>query len=86
MRTRPRHTPRTDCSDDDDATGTSRATGVPLRWMTMSSPAAARSTSCESVPWIEPSDVAEAIRFLVSDRARYMTGTTFVIDAGLLTR
>ena len=38
------------------------------------------------VPWIEPSDVAEAIRFLVSDRARYMTGTTFVIDAGLLTR
>ena len=22
------------------------------------------------VPWIEPSDVAEAVRFLVSDRAR----------------
>ncbi len=38
------------------------------------------------VPWIEPADVAEAVRFLVSDRARYMTGTTFVIDAGLLTR
>ena len=38
------------------------------------------------VPWIEPSDVAEAVRFLVSDRARYMTGTEFVIDAGLLTR
>jgi len=38
------------------------------------------------VPWIEPGDVAEAVRFLVSDRARYMTGTTFVIDAGLLTR
>jgi NAD(P)-dependent dehydrogenase (short-subunit alcohol dehydrogenase family) len=38
------------------------------------------------VPWIEPRDVAEAVRFLVSDRARYMTGTAFVIDAGLLTR
>jgi len=38
------------------------------------------------VPWIEPRDVAEALRFLVSDRARYMTGTAFVIDAGLLTR
>jgi NAD(P)-dependent dehydrogenase (short-subunit alcohol dehydrogenase family) len=38
------------------------------------------------VPWIEPRDVAEALRFLVSDRARYMTGTEFVIDAGLLTR
>jgi SDR family mycofactocin-dependent oxidoreductase len=38
------------------------------------------------VPWVETSDVAEAVRFLVSDRARYMTGTEFVIDAGLLTR
>ena len=38
------------------------------------------------VPWIEASDVAEAVRFLVSDRARYMTGTEFVIDAGLMTR
>ena len=34
------------------------------------------------VPWIEASDVAEAVRFLVTDRARYMTGTEFVIDAG----
>ena len=38
------------------------------------------------MPWIEPSDVAEAVRFLVSDKARYMTGTEFVLDAGLLTR
>ena len=38
------------------------------------------------VPWIEASDVAEAMRFLVSEKARYMTGTEFVIDAGLLTR
>ena len=38
------------------------------------------------VPWIEPADVAEAVRFVVSDRARYMTGTELVIDAGLLTR
>jgi NAD(P)-dependent dehydrogenase (short-subunit alcohol dehydrogenase family) len=38
------------------------------------------------VPWIEASDVAEAVRFLVSAKARYLTGTEFVIDAGLLTR
>jgi NAD(P)-dependent dehydrogenase (short-subunit alcohol dehydrogenase family) len=38
------------------------------------------------VPWIEASDVAEAVRFLVSDKARYMTGSEFVLDAGLLTR
>jgi NAD(P)-dependent dehydrogenase (short-subunit alcohol dehydrogenase family) len=38
------------------------------------------------VPWIEAADVAEAVRFVVSDKARYLTGTEFVIDAGLLTR
>jgi len=38
------------------------------------------------VPWIEPEDVAEAVLFVVSDKARFMTGTEFVIDAGLLTR
>jgi SDR family mycofactocin-dependent oxidoreductase len=38
------------------------------------------------VPWIEPEDVAEAVLYLVSDRARYVTGTQLVLDAGLLTR
>jgi SDR family mycofactocin-dependent oxidoreductase len=38
------------------------------------------------VPWIEPEDVANAVLYLASDRARYVTGSTFVIDAGLLTR
>jgi NAD(P)-dependent dehydrogenase (short-subunit alcohol dehydrogenase family) len=38
------------------------------------------------VPWVETGDVAEAVRFLVSDKARYLTGTELVIDAGLLTR
>ena len=38
------------------------------------------------VPWVETCDVAEAVRFLVSEKARYLTGTEFVIDAGLLTR
>jgi NAD(P)-dependent dehydrogenase (short-subunit alcohol dehydrogenase family) len=38
------------------------------------------------VPWIEPSDVAEAVVYLVSARARYMTGSSLVIDAGLMTR
>ncbi len=38
------------------------------------------------VPWIEPDDVAQAVLFLVSDAARYVTGSEFVLDAGLLTR
>jgi len=36
------------------------------------------------VPWVEAEDVAEAVLFLASDRARYVTGSEFVLDAGLL--
>lgn len=38
------------------------------------------------VPWVEPADVANAVVFLASDRARFVTGSQFVLDAGLLTR
>ena len=38
------------------------------------------------VPWIEPEDVAEAVLYLASNKARFVTGSQFVIDAGLLTR
>jgi len=47
-RTRPRQAPRTEASAEALRTGTSRAAGFPLRAMTMSSPASARSTNCES--------------------------------------
>ena len=39
-----------------------------------------------AVPWIEPEDVANAVLYLASDKARFVTGSQFVIDAGLLTR
>jgi SDR family mycofactocin-dependent oxidoreductase len=38
------------------------------------------------VPWVEPDDVAEAVVFLASSRARFVTGSQFVLDAGLLSR
>jgi len=38
------------------------------------------------VPWIEPEDVAAAVVYLASDEARFITGSQFVIDAGLLSR
>ena len=38
------------------------------------------------VPWIETQDVADLVLYLVSDRARYVTGAQFALDAGLLTR
>lgn len=38
------------------------------------------------MPWIEPEDVAEAVVFLASSKARAITGSEFVVDAGLLAR
>ncbi|KUI04015.1 mycofactocin-coupled SDR family oxidoreductase [Mycobacterium sp. IS-3022] len=35
------------------------------------------------VPWVEPVDVANAVVFLASYEARYITGTQIVVDAGL---
>lgn len=35
------------------------------------------------VGWIDPSDVANAVVFLASDEARYITATQIVVDAGL---
>lgn len=34
------------------------------------------------VPWIDPEDVSHAVLYLVSDRARYVTGTDLRVDAG----
>jgi NAD(P)-dependent dehydrogenase (short-subunit alcohol dehydrogenase family) len=34
------------------------------------------------VPFVEPSDVTSAVLYLISDGARYVTGTTLPIDAG----
>jgi SDR family mycofactocin-dependent oxidoreductase len=38
------------------------------------------------VPWIEPEDVANAVLYLASEKARFVTGSPLVIDAGLLSR
>jgi SDR family mycofactocin-dependent oxidoreductase len=38
------------------------------------------------VPWIEPVDVSNAVVFLASEEARYITGTQIVVDAGLLAK
>ena len=57
-----------------------------LEGMTTLQVAERSAGNLQPVPWIEARDVAEAVVFLVSDRARYMTGTEFVIDAGLLTK
>jgi SDR family mycofactocin-dependent oxidoreductase len=36
------------------------------------------------IPWVQPVDISNAVLFLASDEARYITGVVFPIDAGQL--
>ena len=38
------------------------------------------------MPWIEPRDVSNAVLWIVSDEARYITGVTLPVDAGALVK
>lgn len=38
------------------------------------------------IPWIEPIDVSNAVAFLASPRARYVTGVMLAVDGGLSAR
>ncbi|UUW88103.1 mycofactocin-coupled SDR family oxidoreductase [Pimelobacter simplex] len=44
------------------------------------------STNALPVPWVEASDVANAVLFLASDEARYITGVALPVDAGILAK
>ena len=44
------------------------------------------STHLLDVPWLEPEDISNAILYLVSDEGRYVTGSPFVIDAGMVAK
>jgi SDR family mycofactocin-dependent oxidoreductase len=41
-----------------------------------------QATNALPVPWLDPVDISNAILFLVSDEARYVTGVTLPVDAG----
>jgi len=38
------------------------------------------------IPWVEPRDISNAVLFLVSDEARYITGVTLPIDGGTMVK
>jgi (+)-trans-carveol dehydrogenase len=38
------------------------------------------------VPWVEPRDISNALLFLVSDDARYITGVSLPVDLGMLAK
>lgn len=43
---------------------------------------AAQSLNALPIPWVEAVDISNAVLFLVSDEARYITGVTLPVDAG----
>ncbi|MBO0730262.1 MAG: mycofactocin-coupled SDR family oxidoreductase [Acidimicrobiaceae bacterium] len=43
-----------------------------------------QSLNALPVPWADPRDVSNAVLFLASDEARYVTGVTLPIDAGVI--
>lgn len=42
------------------------------------------TTSLLKVPWVEPVDISNALLFLSSDEARYITGVVLPVDAGMM--
>jgi len=45
-----------------------------------------QAASALPVPWMEPVDISNAVLFLASDEARYITGVTLPVDAGVLVK
>jgi SDR family mycofactocin-dependent oxidoreductase len=48
--------------------------------------AAYQATNALEIPWVQPVDVSNAVLFLASDEARYVTGTELKVDAGFTTK
>jgi NAD(P)-dependent dehydrogenase (short-subunit alcohol dehydrogenase family) len=48
--------------------------------------AAQRKESIDDWPLLQPEDVAGAVAWLVSDAGRFVTGTSWPLDAGFLLR
>ena len=47
---------------------------------------AGRAINALPIPWLEPVDISNAVLFLASDEARYITGVTLPVDAGFLVK
>ncbi|HTF50435.1 MAG TPA: mycofactocin-coupled SDR family oxidoreductase [Pseudonocardia sp.] len=45
-----------------------------------------QSLSALPIPWMESVDISNAVLFLASDEARYITGVTLPVDAGVLVK
>jgi (+)-trans-carveol dehydrogenase len=48
--------------------------------------AALQTVNALPIPWVESVDISNAVLFLASDEARYITGVTLPVDAGVLVK
>jgi SDR family mycofactocin-dependent oxidoreductase len=48
--------------------------------------AAFQATHALPIPWVEPIDISNAVLWLASDEARYVTGVMLPVDAGFTTK
>jgi SDR family mycofactocin-dependent oxidoreductase len=55
-------------------------------WFKQNKQSASMATNLIPVDWVEPIDISNAIVWLVSDDARYVTGVTLPVDAGFLAK
>jgi SDR family mycofactocin-dependent oxidoreductase len=56
--------------------------GVPIEELAAREPLFALAAMNPLAPYVEPRDVSNAVLFLASDEARYVTGLQFTVDAG----
>jgi NAD(P)-dependent dehydrogenase (short-subunit alcohol dehydrogenase family) len=47
---------------------------------------ALRQLNLLPIPWVEARDISNAVLYLASDEARYVTGSSMVVDAGSLAK
>jgi (+)-trans-carveol dehydrogenase len=43
---------------------------------------ASQAMNALPIPWVDPVDISNAVLFLASDEARYITGVALPVDAG----
>jgi len=63
-------------------TGNNLPEGQPSFYQDLAGPAAALNAL--PIPWVEPADISNAVLWLASDEARYVTGVALPVDAGIV--
>ncbi|MGW2523568.1 mycofactocin-coupled SDR family oxidoreductase [Streptomyces sp. NPDC001617] len=77
-----RHRVRVNTVHPTGVSDTGITVGVPVEELAAREPLFALAAMNPLAPYVEPRDVSNAVLFLASDEARYVTGLQFTVDAG----